>query len=46
MAAAPTKKNANLGPEDKIRKEKMIVALKARGMLSASAEKFIRSGIR
>jgi len=46
MAAVPTKKNASLGPEDKVRKEKMITYLKARDMLSPSAEKFIRSGIR
>ena len=42
----PTTKNARLGPEDKERKETMITALKVRKLLSPSAERYIRSGIR
>jgi len=43
---SPTSKSPRLGPEDKVRKESMITALKARGMLSPSAERYIRSGLR
>lgn len=46
MAEVATKKNADLGEEDKKRKEKMVEELLARDMLSESAESFIRSGIR
>lgn len=43
---SPTNKWPRLGPEDKARKEKMIAALKDRNLLSASAERWIRSGRR
>jgi hypothetical protein len=46
MAGTPTTKNVNLGAEDKARKEKMVEALKARNLLSPSAERFILSGRR
>lgn len=43
---SPTIKTAVLGPEDQVRKENMITALKARDLLSESAERYIRSGRR
>lgn len=43
---SPTSKWPKLGPEDKTRKEKMIVALKNRDLLSVSAERWIRSNRR
>ena len=43
---APTNKWPRLGPEDKVRKEQMITVLKDRGLLSESAERWIRSGRR
>lgn len=46
MAGTPTTKNANLGAEDKKRKELMLTELKKRNLLSPSAERFIRSGRR
>lgn len=46
MAGTPTTKYANLGAEDQIRKQRMVDALKARNLLSESAERFILSGRR
>jgi hypothetical protein len=43
---SPTTKWPRLGPEDKARKQKMIDVLKARGLLSESAERWILSGRR
>jgi hypothetical protein len=46
MAGTPTTKYVNLGAEDQGRKQRMVNALKARNLLSVSAERFILSGRR
>lgn len=40
----PTIKNVSLSDEDVYRKEKMITALKNRGMLTTETETYIRKG--
>jgi hypothetical protein len=42
MASVPTVKKVSLTNEDTYRREKMIEWLKARGMLNAGAERFVR----
>jgi len=46
MATIATTTHVRLGPEDKVRKQKMVDDLKLRNLLSPSAEKFILRGRR